>query len=74
MKPTPEEEVETKRFLDTVKTKMTENNVSQGGLERATGMSSSHVYAIMTGKVGITLKTICRFAKVFGVEPYELLK
>jgi plasmid maintenance system antidote protein VapI len=74
MKPTPEEKEATERLLDTVKTKMSQQNVSMNGLSRATGMSETHVDGILKGKTGITLKTICRFAKVFGVEPYELLR
>jgi plasmid maintenance system antidote protein VapI len=62
------------RFLSTINSLMTQQNVNPSGLARATGMSDTHVDGILKGKTGITLKTIVRFAKVFGVEPYELLR
>ena len=62
------------QFLATVLSLMTKQNVNPAGLARATGMSDTHVDGILMGKTGITLKTIVRFAKVFNVEPWELIK
>lgn len=52
---------------------MDQQKIGIKSLSRVTGMSESHISGIMTGRVGVTLRTIERFAKVFGVQPREML-
>jgi len=62
------------QFLANIKRLTKEQNISNGGISRVTGMSDTHIAAILKGKTGVTLRTIERFAKVFNVQPWEMLK
>lgn len=62
------------QVLSNIRQKMSEQNIAVFSLARVTGMSESHITGILKGRVGITLRTIERLARVFGVEAYTLLK
>lgn len=62
------------RFLSNTRRLMEEQNASILGMTRGTGMSETHVTKVIKGKCAITLRTMDRFAKVFGVEPWELIR
>lgn len=61
-------------FLGHVARLMKEQHVSIMGICRVTGMSDSHVSSILHRRVAVTLLTVERFAKVFGKEPWEMIK
>ncbi len=62
------------RFIANAKRLMQEQNASQWGMARATGMARTHIQRVLNGKVGVTLHTMENFAQVFGVETWELIK
>jgi plasmid maintenance system antidote protein VapI len=53
---------------------MNEQNISVAGMHRSTGMSETHIAGVLIGDTGVTLRTIERFAKVFGCQPWEMIK